>query len=136
MTRPPLKPWRGWLWVVGVGYAAALLVSILYGTPHALPGVALGLPMLLQIERAAAVIGVLAAVATVAYLTSLGYLPTQLGNIGYPDLGGRQHELEQRVASLATAVGGRLALLEQGKERTDEAVKLIAEQLERSPDDR
>jgi len=91
--------------------------------------VALGFPLLLHLERAAAVVGVLGGVAVVAYLTSRGYLPSQLGNIGYPVVG-RQHELERRVAELGQGIEGRLGPLEEGRQASDEALALISSDLQ------
>ena len=74
---------------------------MLYGTPAKLPGVALGFSMLLHLERAGAVLAVVSVVAIFAYMTSLGHLPSQFGNvIGYP-VADRQHELERLPQSSA-----------------------------------
>jgi len=76
-------------------YVAGFAASVLYGVPARLPGVALGFPVLLDLERAGAVFAVVAVVSIFAYMTSLGHLPSQFGNvIGYP-ITDRQHELER-----------------------------------------
>ncbi len=81
-------------------YVAGFAASVLYGTPAKLPGVALGFPMLLHLERAGAVLAVVSVVSIFAYMTSLGHLPSQFGNvIGYP-VAERQHELERLTAEL------------------------------------
>ena len=86
-------------------YAGGVVVSITQGAPKNLPGIALGLPLLLHLERAAALLAVVAAVAVVSYLTRLGHLPTQFGNVGYEALESRQKEGEsrQREADRVTA---------------------------------
>jgi len=111
-----------------VAYAGVVLASVLYGTPARLPGVALGFPLLLHLERAAAVVGAIGAVLVVAILTRHGYLPSQLGNIGYPAVG-RQHELERRVAELQQRLGSRLVPLENGMQTTDKALLLVDDKL-------
>ncbi len=80
---PLLERWHGWFIVIPGLCIACFVFSVLYGTPAKLPGVALGFPVLLHLERAAAVLAVIAVVSIFAYMTSLGYLPSQLGNIGY-----------------------------------------------------
>ena len=57
-----LRPWRGWQLAIPGAYVAAVVVSIRYGMPARLPGVALGLPFVLDLERAAAILGAIAAV--------------------------------------------------------------------------
>src|SRR3989442_15985922 len=64
----PMSPRRGWLFVILVAYAVAFLVSVLYGTPRKLPGVALGSPFLLELERAAAILGAFSTVLIFAQL--------------------------------------------------------------------
>jgi hypothetical protein len=120
----PLTPSWWWFVVIAVAYAAAVTLSACYGTPQHLPGIALGLPVLLHLERAGAVTAVIAVVATVAYLTKLGHLPTQFGNVGYADIESRQKagEDRQQEAEKATAEGllamrGGLEILEHWVER-------------------
>ena len=120
-SSPLLTPSRWWFVAIVVAYAGVVLASVLYGTPARLPGVALGFPLLLHLERAAAVVGAIGAVLVVAILTRHGYLPSQLGNIGYPAIG-RQHELERRVAELQQQLDERLVPLEEGMQTTDEAL--------------
>lgn len=128
--RGPLLPrWRGWLIVIPGIYAAGFVASVLYGVPARLPGVALGFPVLLDFERAGAVLAVLAVVSIFAFMTSLGHLPSQVGNvIGYP-VADRQHELEQLTVELDGRIERRLAPVEEGKRMSDEVLPVIIEQL-------
>jgi hypothetical protein len=123
-----LPRWRGWLIVIPGIYVGGLVASVLYGTPAKLPGVALGFPMLLHLERAGAVLAVVSVVSIFAYMTSLGHLPSQFGNvIGYP-VADRQHELERLTAELGRRIERRLVPLEEGKRASDEVLPVIAEQ--------
>lgn len=95
--RPPLPASWWWFWLIVVSYAILVAASaVFYGTPKNLPGIALGAPALLQMERGAAGLAVVAAVSIFAYLTRLGRLPTQFGNVGYEALESRQEEGESR----------------------------------------
>ncbi|MFI4991624.1 MAG: hypothetical protein ACHQHO_12030 [Solirubrobacterales bacterium] len=128
-SRPELlRPARGWLLLIPSVYAIAVVGSVLYGTPRQLPGVALGLPALLDLERAASVLAAVAAVLIFALLTSRGELPTQIGSVAYPDRA-RQQELARQVAELEQQLRRRLVPLEEGKESSDEALPLIANTL-------
>jgi hypothetical protein len=110
-------------------YAGGFVASVLYGAPAKLPGVALGFPVLLHLERAGAVLAAVSVVSTFAHMTSLGHLPSQLGNmIGYP-VADRQHELEGLIAELGRRTECRLVPLEEGKRADDEALPVIAGQL-------
>jgi hypothetical protein len=103
---PPLPASWWWFWLIVVSYAILVAASaVFYGTPKNLPGIALGAPALLQMERGAAGLAVVAAVSIFAYLTRLGHLPTQFGNVGYEALESRQEEGEsrQREADRVTA---------------------------------
>lgn len=128
----PLTP--SWWWFAGIAivYGAALTLSACYGTPKHLPGIALGLPVLLHLERAGVMTAVLAGVATVAYLTRLGHLPTQFGNVGYSDIESRQKagEDRQKEADKATADGlramsGSLEIVERWIGRAIDAVPAL-----------
>jgi hypothetical protein len=124
-----LPRWRGWLIVIPGIYVGGFVASVLYGTPAKLPGVALGFPMLLHLERAGAVLAVVSVVSIFAYMTSLGHLPSQFGNvIGYP-VADRQHELERLTAEFGRRIERRLVPLEEGKRASDEVLPVIAEQL-------
>jgi hypothetical protein len=62
-------------------------------------------------------------------MTSLGHLPSQVGNvIGYP-AAERQHELERLTAELDRRIERRLVPLEEGKRVSDEVLPVITEQL-------
>lgn len=128
--RDPLLPrWRGWLIVIPGIFAAGFPASVLYGVPAQLPGVALGLPVLLDIERAGAVLAVAAVVSIFAYMTSLGHLPSQVGNvIGYP-AADRQLELVRWTEELDQRIEHRLVPLEEGKQVSDKVLPVIAERL-------
>jgi hypothetical protein len=115
--------------VIPLVYACAFVGSVLYGTPAELPGVALGLPLLLDLERAAAVLAAFALVSIFAILTSRGHLPTRFGNVGYPDIG-RQHELEQRVAELNRRLNRRFGSLETRMRESDASLPVIVKALE------
>jgi hypothetical protein len=130
LQRGPLLPrWRGWLIVIPGIYVASFTASILYGVPFKLPGVALGFPLLLDLERAGAVLAVVAVVSIFAFMTSLGHLPSQVGSvIGYP-VADRQHELERVTAELDRRIERRLVPLEEGKRVSDEVLPVITEQL-------
>jgi hypothetical protein len=123
-----LRPSRVWLLAIPSAYVIAVVGSALYGTPAKLPGVALGLPLLLDLERAAAVLAVTAGVLIFALLTSRGHLPTQFGNVAYPAVG-RQEELTRRVAELDQRLERRLVPLEEGSRTNDEALPLITSEL-------
>jgi hypothetical protein len=124
-----LPRWRGWLVVIPGIYVGGVVASVLYGAPAKLPGVALGFPMLLHLERAGAVLAVVSVVSIFAYMTSLGHLPSQFGNvIGYP-VADRQHELEQLTAEVDRRIERRLVPLEEGKRASDAVLPVIAEQL-------
>ncbi len=102
---------------------------MIYGTPAKLPGVALGFPILLHLQRAGAVLAAVSVVAIFAYMTSLGHLPSQVGNfIGYP-VADRQHELERLTSDLDRRIERRLVPLEEGKRASDEVLVVITEQL-------
>lgn len=124
-----LPRWRGWLVVIPGVYAAGVAASVFYGVPAKLLGVALGFPVLLDLERAGAVLAMAAVVSIFAYMTSLGHLPSQVGNvIGY-SASDRQHELERLTADLDRRIEGRLVPLEEGMRVSDEMLPVITEQL-------
>jgi hypothetical protein len=124
-----LPRWRGWLIVIPGIYVGGFVASVLYGTPAKLPGVALGFPMLLHLERAGAVLAVVSVVSIFAYMTSLGHLPSQFGNvIGYP-VADQQHELERLAAEVDRRIERRLDPLEEGKRASHETLLVITEQL-------
>lgn len=124
-----LPRWRGWLIVIPGIYVGGFVASVLYGTPAKLPAVALGFPILLHLERAGAVLAVVSVVSIFAYMTSLGHLPSQFGNvIGYP-VADLQHELEQLSAEVDRRIERRLVPLEESKRTSDQVLPVIAEQL-------
>lgn len=64
---------------------AAMVLSAAAGTPpnDELPPVALGWPLLLHLERGAAIVAVVAALSVVIWRASKGELPTRFANIEY-----------------------------------------------------
>jgi hypothetical protein len=60
----------------------AVLVSLVEGSPDRLPGVALGSPVLLHVERAAAFFAIVVAIVSVLREAWRGRLPTQLTTAG------------------------------------------------------
>lgn len=60
----------------------ALAVSLAEGTPHTLPGVALGSPVLLHAERALALIAIVIAALSVLEQAARGRLPIELSTSG------------------------------------------------------
>jgi hypothetical protein len=133
LAEPPageelLRPSRVWLLAILSAYATAVGASVLYGTPAKLPGVALGLPLLLDLERAAAVLVVTAGVLIFALLTSRGHLPTQFGNVAYPAVG-RQQDLTRHFAELDQRLERRLVSLEDRGRSNRDALGLVAREL-------
>jgi hypothetical protein len=124
-----LPRWRGWLIVIPGMYVGGFVASVLYGTPAKLPGVALGFPMLLHLERAGAVLAVVSVVSIFAYMTSLGHLPSQFGNVIGDPVADQQHELERLTAELGRRIERRLDPLEEAKRASDETLLVITEQL-------
>jgi Na+-transporting methylmalonyl-CoA/oxaloacetate decarboxylase gamma subunit len=72
--------------ILGAGVAvllvAAMLVSVIEGTPRALPGVALGSSVLLHAERVLALVGVVIAGLSVLAQATRGRLPVELSTSG------------------------------------------------------
>ena len=124
----PLKPSWWWFVLISASYAAALVASLCYGAPKHLPGIALGLPVLLHLERAGAMVAVVAAVAVVAYLTRLGHLPTQLANVGYADLESRQKEGEDRQQEAERVTSEALLAVSAGLHTLEDWVTKAARQ--------
>jgi hypothetical protein len=112
------------------GLPVVLVCACSFGaTPSKGAALSLGFPILLHLERAGAVLAVVSVVSIFAYMTSLGHLPSQFGNvIGYP-VADRQHELERLTAELGRRIERRLVPMEEGKRASDEVLPIIAEQL-------
>lgn len=128
--RPPLPPSWGWFWLIVVSYAGLVAASALvYGTPKKLPGIALGTSALLQLERGAAGLAALAVVGIFAYLTRLGQLPTQIGNVaGYPDTSKAvdlEQEIARRVAESSERLESRIFPLEEAAKSAPSSDRLI-----------
>jgi hypothetical protein len=67
---------------VAVLVAAAVCVSVVEGTPRALPGVALGSPVLLHAERVLALVVIAIAAISVLVQAARGRLPVELSTTG------------------------------------------------------
>lgn len=83
-----MTTWRDrWLAIiVALVFVASLALSLAHGTPSKLPGVALGWPALLHVERAAAAAVVIAVAAVVLFQLWQGRLPTKLpGGVEFPE---------------------------------------------------
>jgi hypothetical protein len=63
--------------------AVAAVLSTTAGAPDDLPGVALGWPLLLHLERAAVLVAGLALVVLVGSRATMGHFPFRLGQIEY-----------------------------------------------------
>ncbi len=63
--------------------AVAAAFSVTAGAPTELPGVALGWPLLLHLERAAVLVAGLALVVLVGTRATMGHFPFRLGQIEY-----------------------------------------------------
>ena len=99
--------------------AAAITASVGAGTPTEteLPEIALGWPALLHVERAAAMIGLVALIGLIWWRASKGELPIRFGNIEYA------------AADATTALDGRVALLELATEKlTRQGIDPLAEE--------
>ncbi len=74
-------------------------------------------------------LAVVSVVSIFAYMTSLGHLPSQFGNvIGY-SIVDRQHDLERVTAEVGRRIERRLVPLEEGRRASDEVLPVIVEQL-------
>ena len=61
----------------------AVALSATAGTPNELPGVALGWPLLLQLERAVVLVAGLGLVVLVGVRATMGRFPVRLGQVEY-----------------------------------------------------
>lgn len=88
--------------MIGVLYIGALLGSHAAGTPAELPGIALGWPLLLHLERAAAALALVGIVALVGWRTLSGEFPTRMGQIEYAQRSAdTTDDLQQHTMALA-----------------------------------
>ena len=78
MTDPRVR----YLLPLGLWLAAAVLITLLEGTPEPLPSVALGSTVLLHALRAGALFALGVTVATVLARAAAGHLPTQFSTTG------------------------------------------------------
>lgn len=95
--------------VVALAFAGCLSASFVAGTPDSwdLPEVALGWPLLLHVERSAALLGLIALAVLVSWRASEGRLPVRLGQLEYA--------VEDAALETNEAIEGharRIALLE------------------------
>jgi hypothetical protein len=134
LSEPPtptdgIRPRRVWLVVIPAAYGGALAGSILARMPAKLPGIALGLPFLLDLERAAAIVAAVAAVLIFAALTARGKLPTTVGSVGYPETV-RAEENRLATELLAQNLPPRVVTLERAEEENAKALKLVQQELQ------
>jgi len=112
--------WRPFPALALLAVAAAL--SVTAGSPNELPGVALGWPLLLHLERAATLVAALGLVALVGVRATMGRFPVRLGQIEYAagrvmsefdeaarSDGERLDALEGAVALLRAELGNEIA---------------------------
>ena len=92
-------------------------VSLIEGTPHQLPGVALGSPVLLHAQRALALLAVTAAALTILVQATRGRLPIELTTRGL--------RYEAEAADDAAAAAADL------QEQVDDLGRLVVELAER-----
>jgi hypothetical protein len=93
--------------------AVAAGLSVTAGTPNELPGAALGWPLLLHLERAAALVAALGFVALVGVRATMGSFPVRLGQVEYA-AGRAMSEFEEAARSdgkRLDALEGAIALL-------------------------
>jgi hypothetical protein len=102
--------------VVGLALAA-IVVSVMEGASHRLPGVALGSPVLLHAEGALALVGVVVATLSVLVQAARGRLPVELSTSGL------RYEAEA-ADDAATAVADL-------QEQLDDLARLVVELAER-----
>ena len=77
---------RDWQRIVAVAavLAAGVALSAAHGTPAELPAAGLGWPVLLHLERAATLLGIVAMVLLVGVRAFNGRFPVRMGQIEYP----------------------------------------------------
>lgn len=68
---------------VFVVFLAAVCASSHAAVPHPLPGVALGWPALLHVERGAALLGAVGTVVLIGWRALSGEFPIKFGNVEY-----------------------------------------------------
>jgi hypothetical protein len=123
---------RSWWWfgLIVVLYAAFVVISVHIGVPNKLPGVALGAPALLDLERAAAGLVAVAAVVIFAYVTRLGHLPSRPENVAsYPATTKQvvhyDQEIARRAGESSDNSAARLVPLEDSATASAAAIALI-----------
>jgi len=94
MSDPRLR----YLMPLGLWLAAAMLITLLEGTPEPLPSVALGSTVLLHALRTGALFAIAVAMVTVLARAGAGHLPTQLSTTG---IGYHAEETSKTTATLA-----------------------------------
>lgn len=123
---------RSWWWfcLIVVVYAAFVVISVHIGVPKKLPGVALGAPALLDLERAAAGLVALAAVVIFACVARLGHLPSRADNVAsYRATTKRvahyDQEIARRAGESSEKSAARLVPLEDSATASAAAIALI-----------
>jgi hypothetical protein len=101
-----------------LAFAVAVTLSAVAGTPPRLPGIALGWPLLLHVERATALLAAVAAFALVAWRTARGELPVRLGQLEYERgmAGEAAAGMEAHERRLTELEGDVARLLSRGRE--------------------
>ncbi len=89
---------------------AAVIVSLVEGTPTDLPGVALGSPVLLHAIRAIALFALGLGVLTVLARAATGALPTQLSSTGIA------YENDQELTAAVAELQDQVAQIDSGLE--------------------
>jgi hypothetical protein len=97
----------------------AVCVSLGEGTPHALPGVALGSPVLLHAERALALVAVVIAALSVLARAARGRLPIELSTSGLRYEAEAADDAATAVAQLQDQLDELVAIVDALADRLD-----------------
>ena len=104
---------------VAVLVAAAVCVSVVEGTPRALPGVALGSPVLLHAERVLALVVIAIAAISVLVQAARGRLPVELSTTGLRYEAEAADDAAAAVAQLQDQVDDLVATVDALADRLD-----------------
>ena len=104
---------------LAVALAVAVLVTLLEGTPRALPAVALGSEVLLHALRASALFAIAFVLATVLSRASAGRLPTELSTSGIGYTAEETRKTTETLAELQEQVDDHQATIDRLAERID-----------------
>jgi hypothetical protein len=129
--KTPLPPSLWWFWIVVAVYVACVGVSVGIGAPRNLPGIALGSPLLLDLERGGAGFLAIAAVFVFAWLTRLGHLPSQLGNVArYSSTDPVRQEIAQQATYDTVRMEERLGAVEERITGLGRGLEIVLDLLE------